>query len=74
MTVCMVISLLKILYIHRMHVCMYGFGQPYTCPTCTLSVFVSLLRYINPFIFSLATIIPMPPDEVRCLYNGFCQL
>jgi DNA polymerase elongation subunit (family B) len=25
---------------------------------------VSWRRYIHPFIFSLATIIPMPPDEV----------
>jgi DNA polymerase epsilon subunit 1 len=25
---------------------------------------VYALRYIHPFIFSLATIIPMPPDEV----------
>lgn len=23
-----------------------------------------IYRYIHPFIFSLATIIPMPPDEV----------
>ena len=28
MTVCMVISLLKISYIHRTYVCPYGFGQP----------------------------------------------
>jgi len=28
MTVCMVISLLKILYIHRIYVFMYGSGQP----------------------------------------------
>lgn len=26
--------------------------------------FLSLCRYIHPFIFSLATIIPLPPDEV----------
>jgi hypothetical protein len=30
MTVCMVISLLKILYIHRLYVYMCGSGQPYT--------------------------------------------
>jgi hypothetical protein len=30
MAVCMVISLLKIPYVHRIYVCMYGFGQPYT--------------------------------------------
>jgi hypothetical protein len=29
MTVCMVISLLKIPYIYRIYVCMYGLGQPY---------------------------------------------
>ena len=29
MTVCMVISLLSLVYIHRICGCMYGFGQPY---------------------------------------------
>ena len=29
MTVCMVISLLKIPYVHRIHLKMYGSGQPY---------------------------------------------
>jgi len=28
MTVCMVTSLLKMPYIHRVYVCVYGFGQP----------------------------------------------
>jgi hypothetical protein len=28
LTVCMAISLLKMPYIHRIYVCMYGFGQP----------------------------------------------
>jgi hypothetical protein len=28
MTVCMVISLLKIPYIHCIYICMHGFGQP----------------------------------------------
>jgi hypothetical protein len=31
MTVCMVTSLPKIPYTHRLYVCMYGFGQPYKC-------------------------------------------
>jgi len=30
MTVCKVISLLKLPYIHRICICMYGFGQPCT--------------------------------------------
>jgi hypothetical protein len=29
MTVCMVISLLKIPYVHRIYICMYGSDQPY---------------------------------------------
>jgi len=29
MTVCMVISLPKILYIHHIYLQMYGYGQPY---------------------------------------------
>jgi hypothetical protein len=30
MVVCMVIALLKLLYIHRIHVFLYGFGQPFS--------------------------------------------
>jgi len=30
MTVCMVISLLKMPYLHRIYVRVYGFGQPYS--------------------------------------------
>jgi hypothetical protein len=32
MTVCKVISLLKLSYVHRICVCMYGFGKPYSYP------------------------------------------
>jgi len=34
MTVCMVIFLLKLPYIHRIYICMYGFGQPYVYTMC----------------------------------------
>jgi len=29
MAVCMLISLLEIPYMHRIYICMYGFGQPH---------------------------------------------
>ena len=35
MTVRMVISLLIVLYVHRINVCMYGSGQPYKCMVST---------------------------------------
>ena len=33
------------------------------------------MTYVNPFIFSLATIIPMPPDEVLRKGSGIlCEM
>jgi len=32
--------------------------------SCQVSTYYLYMTYIHPFIFSLATVIPMPPDEV----------
>jgi hypothetical protein len=44
MTVCMVNSLLTMLYIHRIHVCMYGFSQPYSHAPHALDFVNAVLR------------------------------
>jgi len=44
MTVYLVILLPKIPYIHRICVCMYGFGQPYACYTREWATLVMLCR------------------------------
>ena len=33
-------------------------------PCAQVSTYYLYMTYIHPFIFSLATVIPMPPDEV----------
>ena len=40
-----------------------------------VSTFYLYMTYIHPFIFSLATIIPMPPDEVLRKGSGtLCEM
>ena len=35
-----------------------------------VSTYYLYMTYVHPFIFSLATIIPLPPDEVRRKGSG----
>jgi len=42
--ICMVISLLDILYVHRIYVCIYGFGQPYARVLLLLPTFFCFAR------------------------------
>ncbi|KAJ8568462.1 hypothetical protein K7X08_027995 [Anisodus acutangulus] len=40
-----------------------------------VSTYYLYMTYVHPFIFSLATIIPMPPDEVLCKGSGtLCEM
>ena len=53
-TVCMVISLLKLPYVHRIYVYMYGSGQTYSCTNiehtiCSFSPLVTDNRTNDPF-------------------------
>jgi DNA polymerase elongation subunit (family B) len=49
-----------------MRLCALSHGCPHCSPLCCIAALLLLhpRSYIHPFIFSLATIIPMPPDEV----------
>jgi hypothetical protein len=61
MTVCMVISLPKIPYIHRIYLQMYGSGQPYFFSTqviLRINLLSELLSNSKAVLFSFSMCIP----------------
>ncbi len=48
---------------------------PRPCSPGAVSTYYLYMTYIHPFIFSLSTIIPMPPDEVLRKGSGtLCEV
>ena len=49
--------------------------RPGPCSPGAVSTYYLYMTYIHPFIFSLSTIIPMPPDEVLRKGSGtLCEV